>query len=127
MLRKTLGCMALAGLIALPVMTISTDASAATCHNRKVNGTLLGGIGGAVLGGAVTHGSTGPIVGGVGGAVLGHEIGRSGCRSRTAYRSSYRAPSRARYSQPEAPRPVRKVYYDQYGNAISSQPVEYRR
>ena len=122
-MRKTLGCMALAGLIALPVMTISTDAGAATCHNRKVNGTILGGVGGALLGGAVTHGSTGPIVGGVGGAVLGHEVGRSGCHYK---RTAYRAPTRTRYSQPEAPRPVRKVYYDQYGNAISSQPVGYR-
>lgn len=113
-MRKTLGCLALAGLIALPVMTISTDASAASCHARKVNGTLLGGVGGAVLGGAVTHGSTGPIVGGIGGAVLGHEIGRSGCRYS---RSAYRGPSRTRY-QSEAPRPVRKVYYDQYGNPM---------
>jgi hypothetical protein len=114
MMRKTLGCLALAGLIALPVMTISTDASAASCHARKVNGTILGGVGGALLGGAVTHGSTGPIVGGVGGAVLGHEVGRSGCRYK---RTAYRAPSRARYSS-EAPRPVRKVYYDQYGNPM---------
>jgi len=114
-MRKTLGCMALAGLIALPMTAISTDAGAASCHNRKVNGTIIGGVGGALLGGAVTHGSTGPIVGGLGGAVLGHEVGRSGCRRYT--RTAYRAPTRARSYQ-EAPRPVRKVYYDQYGNPM---------
>src|SRR3954467_11982867 len=125
MMRKTLGCMALAGLIAFPVMAVSTDASAASCHNRKVNGTLIGGFGGALLGGAVTHGSTGPIVGGLGGAVVGHEVGRGGCRkySRTAYRHTS---SQGRYAD-ERSRPVRKVYYDQYGNVVSSQPVQYRR
>ena len=122
-MRKTLNIAALAAVAALPVLVSASDASAASCSARKVNGTLIGGVGGALLGGAVTHGSTGPVVGGIGGAVLGHEVGRAGCRSRTrvAYRSTP-----ARYA-PEPPRPVRKVYYDQYGNPISVQPVEYSR
>jgi uncharacterized protein YcfJ len=121
-MKKTVVYAALAALIALPMVSAPTDADAASCRNRKVNGTILGGVGGALLGGAVTHGSTGPVVGGVGGAVLGHEIGRSGCRKRTAYyaprRSSYRA---------SAPTPVRKVYYDRYGNVVASEPVYARR
>ena len=117
-MRKTFAFTALAGLIALPLLAGPTDANA-SCHSRKVNGTILGGVGGALLGGAVTHGSTGPIVGGLGGAVLGHEIGRSGCnRGHTYYRSS-----RGRVAAAPASQPVRKVYYDQYGNAVGSAPV----
>ena len=120
-MKKTLAYTALAALIALPMLAAPSDADA-SCRSRKVNGTILGGVGGALLGGAVTHGATGPIVGGVGGAVLGHEIGRGGCNKRTAYhaprRSSYRA---------EAPKPVRKVYYDRYGNVVGSEPAYARR
>ena len=73
-MRKTLAYTALAALIALPMIAGPTDAEA-SCRSRKVNGTLLGGVGGALLGGAVTHGSTGPIVGGLGGAVIGIAVG----------------------------------------------------
>lgn len=121
-MKKTLAYTALAALIALPMLASPTDADA-SCRSRKVNGTLLGGVGGALLGGAVTHGSTGPIVGGIGGAVVGHEIGRDGCRKkRTAYYAPRRGAARA-----EAATPVRKVYYDQYGNVVSSEPVYARR
>lgn len=125
-MRKTLALSALAALIALPMIAGPTDADA-SCRSRKLNGTIIGGVGGALLGGAVTHGSTGPIVGGLGGAVVGHEIGRNGCgrkvshnyssRQRTHYAQARNAPSQA----------VRKVYYDQYGNAIGSAPVGDRR
>ena len=121
-MKKTLACTALAALLALPMVSVATDADAASCRSRKVNGTIIGGVGGALLGGAVTHGSTGPVVGGLGGAVLGHEIGRSGCRKRTAYYAPRRASHRA-----SAPTPVRKVYYDQYGNVVASEPVYARR
>ena len=121
-MRKTITLAALAAIVSAPLLMSPTDADA-SCRSRKVNGTILGGIGGALLGGAVTHGSTGPVVGGIGGAVVGHEIGRSGCnRTRTYYRTS-----RTRYAQARAPAPeprvVRKVYYDQYGNPVASAPV----
>jgi len=125
-MRKSITVTALASLLALPLLLGAGEADAASCGTRKLNGTLLGAAGGAVLGGAVTHGSTGPIVGGLAGAVAGREIGRSGCGKRTYYRSSrarpaYQRSAPARYQAP--PRePVRKVYYDQYGT-----PVEYSR
>lgn len=120
-MRKTLALTALAALLTLPLVAGPADAS---CRSRKLNGTLLGGVGGALLGGAVTHGSTGPIVGGLGGAVVGHEIGRNGCGRHA--RAHYQPRHATRYAN-EQPRAVRKVYYDQYGNAISAAPVEYRR
>lgn len=120
--RKSISVAALASLLALPLVIGAGDANAATCKTRKLNGTLLGAAGGAVLGGAVTHGSTGPIVGGLAGAVVGREVGRNGC-GRTYYRSSRARPAQyraapARYQAP--PRETaRKVYYDQYGTPIA--------
>lgn len=111
-MRKTITLMALAGLIALPL--IASPADAATCHSRKQTGTILGGVGGALLGNAVSHGGGGAIVGGLGGAVVGHEIGKSGCKPRHYTRTS--SNSRTRYAP--ASTPARKVYYDQYGNPV---------
>lgn len=113
---KSFSAVALASMLALPMAMTAGDASAASCGTRKFNGTVLGAAGGALLGDAVTHGSTGPIVGGLAGAVVGREIGRSGCR-RVYYRSSrpaYRSAPARYYAPPREP--VRKVhYYDEYG------------
>jgi uncharacterized protein YcfJ len=123
-MRKSITVTALASLLALPLLIGAGEANAASCGTRKLNGTLLGAAGGAVLGGAVTHGSTGPIVGGLAGAVAGREIGRSGCSSRSYHSSRarpvYRRSAPARYQAP--PREtVRKVYYDQYGTPIAQE------
>ncbi len=120
-MKKTFAYTALAALIALP-MVVGPTASDASCRSRKLNGAILGGVGGALLGGAVTHGSTGPIIGGVGGAVVGHEIGRNGCGRRTAYQARHRTAGHA-YNAPA----TRKVYYDRYGNVVGSEPVYARR
>ena len=122
-MKKTFAYTALAALIALP-MVVGPTASDASCRSRKLNGAILGGVGGALLGGAVTHGSTGPIVGGVGGALVGREIGKSGCNKSRAYYAPRHSNSSARA---QAATPVRKVYYDRYGNVVSSEPVYARR
>lgn len=121
-MRKTLILTTLAAVLALPIVVTATDADA-SCRSRKLNGTVIGGVGGALLGGAVTHGAAGPIVGGLGGAVVGHEIGRNGCNGnrRTYATRSSRSTQAARPAPASA---VRKVYYDQYGNAVGSAPVE---
>lgn len=125
MLKPTL-MLALVGAISLPLLAAPADADAATCKTRKVNGTLLGAAGGALLGHAIGGNTTGTVVGGLGGAVAGREIGRSGCNKRTYYRSaSVRPAHRAAPARYEAPRVSRKVYYDQYGNPIRS--VDYSR
>jgi uncharacterized protein YcfJ len=120
-MRKILTSAALAALVAAPLLVGATDASA-SCQSRKTTGTVLGGVGGALVGNSISHGGGGAVVGGLGGAVLGHEIARSGCATtRTYYRSS-----RTRYASSPQPAPreaVRKVYYDQYGNPVASAPV----
>ena len=40
-------------------------------------GAVVGGVGGAVVGNALTHGSVaGTVLGGVGGALIGHKVGQ---------------------------------------------------
>jgi hypothetical protein len=125
-MRKTSITAGVAALMALPLMAAPLNADAATCKSRKTTGTLLGGVGGALLGNEVSHGGGGAIIGGLGGAVVGHEIGKSGCapppRARVAHR---RAPSGPADRTP--PRAVRKVYYDQYGDVVRVAPVSERR
>jgi hypothetical protein len=112
-------CNLLAGLAAaLGLFALLAPASAsASCADRKMTGTILGGVGGALIGNSISGGGGGAVLGGLGGAVLGHEIAGSGCRSerREAY---YRDQPRA-----EAPRAVRYVYYDQYGDIVSEGPA----
>jgi uncharacterized protein YcfJ len=125
-MRKIIAIAALAATISLPLIVGPTEADA-SCQGRKDTGTILGGVGGALIGNSVSRGGGGAVIGGLGGAVLGHEIAKSGCRgSRHAY---YRS-SRSRYAatQPAYGRDYgRKVYYDQYGNAVVSPSPYYNR
>jgi uncharacterized protein YcfJ len=123
-MRRTFGLTALAALVAAPLLLGATDASA-TCQDRKTTGTLLGGVGGALVGNSISHGGGGAVIGGLGGAVLGHEIARSGggCATRTYYRTSRTRYASQRGPVQAPPRAVRKVYYDEYGNPVASAPV----
>jgi uncharacterized protein YcfJ len=110
-------------LTSLAALTLSLAAAggaeAASCSSRKATGTVVGGVGGAVLGNAIKGGGLGLVAGAVGGGLVGREIGKSGCR-RTVYRSS-RATTRSTYTAPAAA-PARavpgRVYYDRYGNPV---------
>ncbi|HEY3695719.1 glycine zipper 2TM domain-containing protein [Phenylobacterium sp.] len=87
----TLGlCATLVGATAIPDL-----ASARTHHPRQYHrtykscrgsantGTLVGAVGGGLLGNAVTHGGTGgTLIGAGAGAVAGHQIAKSNCRRR---------------------------------------------
>ena len=64
-------------------------ASAESCqrhaHDRKVTGTVVGGIGGALIGNAISHNTTGALLGGLGGAVVGNQVARVNCPDQVAY------------------------------------------
>ena len=124
---------ALAGALALPILIAPASASA-SCRDRPVTGTVVGGVGGALIGNSIARGGGGAVLGGLGGAVLGHEVARSTCgrehyRSRRAeYRGGYRPnepvrqtyegdayPSQAQYA-PGASQ--HRAYYDDRGNLI---------
>jgi len=120
-MRKIFALTALAALVALPLVVGPTDASA-SCQGRKNTGTVLGGVGGALVGNSISKGGGGAIIGGLGGAVLGHEIAKGGCGpSRHAYYSR----GHSRYASNYAP--PRKVYYDQHGNPVATPADDYRR
>lgn len=111
---------ALAAIFSLPLMIAATSADAASCGARKTNGTIIGGLGGALVGNSISHGGGGAVVGGLGGALVGREVAKGGCK-RVVYRG---APQRNAYAAPAA-RPAARVYYDQYGRPISTTSVNY--
>jgi len=54
---------------------------ARSCRGSANTGTLVGAVGGGLLGHAVSsHGAGGTLVGAGAGAVAGHEIAKSNCR-----------------------------------------------
>ena len=115
----------LAGALAAPAL-LAPDKASASCADRKLTGTVLGGVGGALIGNSISRGGGGALVGGLGGAVVGHEIAGSGCgRSRASgySRSSSRSRSAYQYGRAGEPRAVRYVYYDQYGDPVAEGPA----
>lgn len=112
------------GAMALPAIMAPTNAEAASCRSRKATGTVIGGLGGALVGNAISKGGGGLLVGGVGGALVGREIGKSGChRTRTVYYDSGSRSRGASYRSNQ-PAPVRQVYYDHMGNPVASGQVQ---
>jgi hypothetical protein len=124
---KPLTLATLATLVALPLIAGATNASA-SCEGRKDTGTLVGGVGGALLGNSISHGGGGAIIGGLGGAVIGHQIAKQGCGpSHSYYRRSHSRYARdSAYSRGSTYRPAPQAYYDQRGNLVSPRD-DYRR
>lgn len=121
-MRNILALTALAAVISLPLIAGPTNANA-SCEQRKNTGTLIGGVGGALLGNSISKGAGGAIIGGLGGAVVGHEIAKSGCGS---YRHSAYRSTRTRYAD-RSGAPAQRIYYDRYGNAIAPPAPAYSR
>lgn len=108
----------------------------AYAHNRKVTGTVIGAIGGGLLGSAVAgHGSkgTGALVGAGLGAVVGNNLSRVSCDRRAYYRHhrSHYAHARTRAAPAYAGSSryassygagschyVSRPYYDQAGRLV---------
>lgn len=110
------------GAMALPAVMAPTDANAASCRSRKATGTVIGGLGGALVGNAISKGGGGLLIGGVGGALVGRQIGKSGChRTRTVY---YDSAPRGGSASVARPAPARRVYYDHMGNPVASGTVQ---
>lgn len=111
----------LAGTLALPLLALPGEADA-SCRSRKTTGTVIGGVGGAVIGNAISKGGGGLLVGGLGGAVIGHQVAKGGCH-RARSTSYYRVSPRGQATTEARPKAVRYVYYDQFGNPVSSGPA----
>jgi uncharacterized protein YcfJ len=111
-MRKTITTAAVAALVALPLLAGPTGASA-SCRGRANTGTVIGGVGGALVGNSISHGGGGAVIGGLGGAVLGHQIAKSGCTSST--RRAYYRRGHSHYAVNHRAAPA---YYDQNGNPV---------
>ena len=69
--------------MAAPANTITAVPTAALADARdcRMDATVGGGVGGALIGGGLAHGGTaGALLGGLGGAVIGHEVARHNCK-----------------------------------------------
>ena len=121
-MNRMIAIAGLAAALALPVLSAPGQAHA-SCAERKATGTVLGGVGGALIGNSISRGGGGALLGGLGGAVIGHEVARSGCHRERREAYYYRGAPRYRptaYGPPLAPR---YVYYDQYGNPVAPGPL----
>ncbi len=117
MRRTLLICSLVAAAAAAPTLASARSACDQRAHDRKVTGTVLGAVGGALIGNAVGDGK-GAVIGGIGGAVVGNQLARTKCDTgRTYTRASNRVTSRnANYRQASnACRMVSKPYYDDRG------------
>ena len=107
-----------ASLVGLCAVSLAVSAPAhASCRDDKTTGTILGGVGGAVIGNSISRGGGGAILGGLGGALIGRSIAGSNCRH-----THYAYSDRRYYGPPPptgpAPGPA-TLYYDPYGNPVT--------
>lgn len=92
-------------------------------HDRRVTGTVLGALGGALVGNAVSH-RNGAVIGGLGGAVVGNQLARTKCDRGYSY-NRRRAPSAAAQRDPglyaasyDRCRYETRSYYDERGRLV---------
>lgn len=139
-MRRIITTAAVVALTALP-LALGPTAASASCRGRANTGTVIGGVGGALLGNSIKRGGAGAVIGGLGGAVIGHQIAKSGCtsysrhayyrrhhrtgyasNSHTYYQPAYRSPGYdgQTYSGPAySGQPYGgQAYYDQNGNLV---------
>ncbi len=77
-----------------------TSRCEARAHDKKVGGTIAGGVLGALAGGALGHGGTGALIGGVAGAAIGNNLSRVHCdrgQVQRVYDDRYYDPAAGRY------------------------------
>lgn len=125
----------IAGIVAAmaaPALTVPTLAQARSycdqrSHDRKVTGTVLGAVGGALVGNAISH-RNGALIGGLGGAVVGNQLARTKCDRGYSY-NRRRAPAPAASRDPglyaasyDRCRYETRSFYDERGRLIQ-QPI----
>lgn len=124
-MRRALLIVGMAAVVAAPSVVEARDACQARAHDRKVAGTVIGGLGGALVGGAIGD-TKGAVIGGLGGAVIGNNLARVKCDRRVSYRTRthYARPAQ-RVSYAAAPRCAyeNRRYYDERGQVIYA-PVQ---
>lgn len=115
-MRQFLMIAGLAAVLATPSMASARSACDQRSHDRKVTGTVLGAVGGALIGNAVSR-RNGAVIGGLGGAVVGNQLARTKCTSTYTQNRRHRAAYQQQASA-ESCRTVDKAFYDERGRLI---------
>src|SRR5258708_30179898 len=123
----------IAGLVAgaaAPPMLPSAGSADGYCQDRRVAGTVLGAVGGGLVGNAISHGAGGTLVGAGLGAFVGNNVAGSNCYRPHAY---YRRPAPTHYhgavpasryaTGPAACHYETRPFYDARGRLIYS-PIQ---
>jgi uncharacterized protein YcfJ len=115
-MRKLILALSIAATVAAPTLA-SANGCEVRAEHRRVAGTILGGLAGAVIGNQVSH-RGGALVGGIGGAVVGNQLSRTNCdhdypRRRAYERAVYRPGARCGWHD--------QAFYDAHGNLVHQQ------
>jgi uncharacterized protein YcfJ len=121
-MRRTLMIAGIVAAMAAPSLASARSYCDQRSHDRKVTGTVLGAVGGALLGNAVSsHGGKtgGTIIGGVAGAAVGSNLakGPKDCQHAYGYYDN-----EGRWHDNGVDRSVAYGYYDRNGVWIDGQP-----
>jgi uncharacterized protein YcfJ len=93
-MRRTMMIAGLVAAMAVPSLATARTYCDQRAHDRRVTGTVLGAVGGALIGNAVSH-RNGALIGGLGGAVVGNQLARTKCDRGYSYNRHRRAPASA--------------------------------
>ena len=114
----------IAGLSAALAVVAAPAVADAACQKRT-NGTIIGALGGALLGGAVAgrgDRTEGALIGGAAGGLVGNQVSKCRRSSSRAHQRPARSYQRASYDRAPTCRFETRAFYDHYGRAVY-QPV----
>ena len=90
-LMKTVLAAAAVTVVAAPLAAEAHPKRVLVCNTESAvrrnanNGTIIGGVGGALVGQAIGHNTTGTLIGAGAGAIAGHEIAKSRAKRNCHY------------------------------------------
>jgi uncharacterized protein YcfJ len=111
----------IAMIAGLALAIAAAPAAEAACQKRT-NGTVIGALGGALLGSAVAgrgDRTEGALIGGAAGGLVGNQVSKCKRKPSRSYART-RSYQRAAYDAPRAPscRYETRAYYDAYGDVV---------
>lgn len=119
-MRRTLMAAALVAAVAAPSVASARTYCEQRAHDRRVTGTVVGGLGGALVGGAIGD-TKGAVIGGVGGAVIGNQLARTKCYSAPPQASYHRSARNSRSTAASAAKAYDANYAGGRGCTYESQ------
>jgi len=119
--------------IAICILTVGAADAAqarsgceARAHERRVAGTVLGAVGGAIIGNQISH-SGGTVLGGLAGGFAGNQLSKTHCPHYTSRARYERRPAADRAPGPQEAQAAGRCsmqdqpYYDAHGDLVHRQ------